>query len=350
MNESRLLLVGPSQVTTGGVSQYLIGQAKQLPDQFEITVHDNGSREGAGLVWLLQAVFVSLRQALAYTLRSPPDIAHIHTSDGLAFYRASFYVLFTSLVWRRPVILHIHGSSFDEFVTNRTVISELVQRLVFRHADRTIVLSKYWMDIIERETCAEQIHVLPNAVEVDGYDPEFATDPIELVFVSDLIPRKGVLELLGAVEYLLTNGYEFEVTIAGMGELVEEVETFSEQFSEITYRGYVSESDKREILSRGSIYVLPTHAEGLPISLLEGMAGGNAVVTTDVGSIPEVVSCKCGILVAPEDRSQLREALKQLLEDLDDVQSMAEYSRHRVEENYSWSVVAKQLTEIYESF
>jgi glycosyltransferase involved in cell wall biosynthesis len=109
----------------------------------------------------------------------------------------------------------------------------------------------------------------------------------------------------------------------------------------------VSESRKHELLSEGSIYVLPTHAENLPIALLEGMAGGNAVVSTPVGGIPNVVGEDQGVLVAPGDVAALADALAGLLEAPDRVERVGRRNRRFVEANHAWDAAVDRLESLY---
>jgi glycosyltransferase involved in cell wall biosynthesis len=137
--------------------------------------------------------------------------------------------------------------------------------------------------------------------------------------------------------------------IAGDGPRSDRVERLAEANDEVTYHGHVSEKHKRTLLRNSSIYVLPTYAEGLPIAMLEGMAGANAVVTTSVGSNPEVIDEDNGILVEPGNVDALVDALERLITSPDERSAMAKTNRRIIEERYSWHQVTEELIGIYES-
>jgi glycosyltransferase involved in cell wall biosynthesis len=137
------------------------------------------------------------------------------------------------------------------------------------------------------------------------------------------------------------------VTIAGAGPLSETVESLAARHEAVTYRGYVSEAEKRRLLDESTVFVLPTYAEGLPIAMLEGMAGGNAIVSTRVGSIPDVLSDDNGVLVDPGDTEALRAALASLLGDRARTERMARTNRRLIEEQYSWESVGEGLVSLY---
>lgn len=341
-----LLIVGT--LGGGGIHQYVDEQAERLPDHLSARVYDMVSRPtGSGLVWFVVSVLRSLWAALKFPFRNPPDIVHVHTSHGFSFYRASFYVLFAAYIWRQPVLLHVHGSSFDEFSETDDPGVRWLQSVVFASVDRTLVLSEYWRDVLASLVPEEKIDILPNAVDPDEYDPGFGDDPLHIVFVSNLVERKGVRELVEAIETLDDRDASFRVTIAGDGPLSDVVDDLAARYGNVDAPGYVSESRKHELLDSGAVFVLPAFAEGLPIAMLEGMAGGNAVVSTTVGSIPEVIDEESGILIEPGDPDGLADALETLVSSPEETERMARRNRTLVEERYSWDHVADRLERIY---
>ncbi|MFB6164385.1 MAG: glycosyltransferase family 4 protein [Haloarculaceae archaeon] len=302
---------------------------------------------GEGVLWALRSLCVSLWSLLQLPTREKPDVVHVHSSHGVAFYRASAFVLFAAVVWRCPVVVHVHGSSFDEFVADASAPVAAYQSLVLGAADRVIVLSPYWRDVLAERTDRKRLLVLPNAVDADAYDPAYDADPPRLAFVSNHVERKGVGEFVDAVERLRDRDADLSVAIAGTGPLDHHAEHLAETDPAVTYEGYVSEARKRELLAESSVYVLPTHGEGLPIAMLEGMAGGNAVVATTVGSIPEVIDADRGRLVEPGDVDALVEALAELLAAREHLDAMGRRNRAAVEADYDWAVVIDELTELY---
>jgi glycosyltransferase involved in cell wall biosynthesis len=344
-----VLVLGPL-AQKGGISQYIDKQGRRLPDSVEASFYDTGAPSSApgGLLWLLRTTLLALWAAVRFPFRRPPDVVHVHTSHRFSFYRSAGYVLVASWVWRRPVVLHVHGSSFDEFVTDASLPVTTLQRVVFRAADRVVVLSDYWRDVLAEHVDPAKLVVLPNAVDPGRYDPNFDADPARLVYVSALVDRKGIRELVTAVEAALERvDRPFEVDVAGSGTHRELVADVASRVPAVSYHGYVSEQRKRELLSEGSIYVLPTRAENLPIAMLEGMAGGNAVVSTPVGGIPNVVGDDNGVLVPPGDADALADAIVELLSDPDRIERLARNNRTVVEREHSWEAAVADLESLY---
>ncbi|MFB6159820.1 MAG: glycosyltransferase family 4 protein [Haloferacaceae archaeon] len=347
MDDTELLIVGT--LGGGGIHRYVEEQYDKLHTELDAEVYDMYSDStGQGVRWLLRSLLLSGWAALAFPFRSPPDVVHVHTSHGLSFYRAAVYALFAAHVWRRPLVVHVHGSSFDEFVRTDSRAVRRLQRAVFDASDRIVVLSPYWKRVLSDRTAEEKIRVLPNAVEPERYDPSFDVSPPHVVFVSNMIERKGIRELTAAVDRVADRvETPVRVSIAGSGPLSHLPEDLAARREGVEYLGYVSEAEKRELLGEASIFALPTYAEGLPIAMLEGMAGGNAVVTTAVGSIPEVIGPENGLLVEPGDEEELADALETLVRSPERVESMARRNRTAACETYSWRSVSGDLLDLY---
>lgn len=341
-----LLVVGPANQQSGGIARFVTEQRERLPADVSVRVYDGGSNTtdvNADAVTLLISLFAMLR----FPFRRRPDIVHVHSSHGLAFYRATWYVFVAKVLWRRPVVVHIHGSSFEAFAARDSGLADATQRRTFAYADAVIALSDHWRTVLAERVDASKLVVVPNAVDPDEYTPVYGASPPVVAFVSNHIERKGIREFVAAVEQL--DEEAIDVVIAGAGPLSSLAENLAATSSNVDYRGFVSEAEKRRIISEATVYALPTYAEGLPIALLEGMAGGNAVVTTDVGSIPEVLDPDSGWMLRPGDTEGIVEALRAVAADPERAEAMGRHNRQLVEEQYAWPVVVDRLVSIYRS-
>ncbi|MFC5277847.1 glycosyltransferase family 4 protein [Halorubrum rubrum] len=343
-----VLVVGPSRSGGGGVNRYIAEQRRHLPDHVRTRVYSVAVPPGDGLARFALAVLVALRQMLPFPFRRPPDVVHVHTSHWHSFYQSSWYVFVAAFVWRRPVVLHVHGSSFDEFLETDSRLVRALQNAVFDASDVVVALSDGWAELIERRVDSRKVTVLHNAVDVAEYESSFSTSPIRLSFVSNHVERKGVEELVAAIDRLAEER-PVDVVIAGKGPESNLAADLADERPGVEYVGFVSEERKREILAESSVYVLPTYAEGVPIAILEAMTAGNAIVSTAVGGIPSVVDDRNGVLVEPGDADALADALRTLLGDPDRVESMARASSRRAERSHSWDRVTEELVALYYS-
>ena len=110
MSDLDLLIVGPAGHDTGGVARYIDEHRRILPSDIRTRTYDVATPRGSGVEHFLRASLVALADMARFPFRSRPDVVHVHSSHYFSFYLSAFYVLFASLVWRRPVVIHVHGS------------------------------------------------------------------------------------------------------------------------------------------------------------------------------------------------------------------------------------------------
>lgn len=344
-----ILVVG-SHHSTGGIQRYIDQQSEHLSKYAEVRIYDTEIPAGSGLLWLLYAVFTTSWDAVRFPLQRKPDLVHVHTAHWFSFYRASFYIIFAAKVWRVPALLHVHGSSFDDFLRADSIVARLFQRITFAVCSEVIVLSEYWRNEVTEHTSANHIIEVPNAVDPEKYTSSPGAKPPSILFISHLTGRKGVEQFLEAVSLLADEFSDFEVHIAGDGPKRNLVEDYASRLDNITYYGYVPEDKKRELLALGSIYVLPSQAEGLPIAILEAMASGNAIISTEVGGIPDVIKNENGRLIPPTDPVRLTEELSSLMSSPEETRSLGENNREKIEEDYNWQEVSQTMYNIYKTY
>jgi len=345
-----LIIVGPASRPTGGIARYVDEQERILSDNYQVTVHDYSFPRGTGVVtsFPISGIIRSIYQFLKFLFRDEPEILHVHCATGISFYRSSAYIIYSVINWNCKVVLHIHGSDFDDFLEKSSIIEEKYIRYVFRCTDGIITLSENWKNLVSEYCSLDTISILPNAVDVDNYDPEIAPTDTNLVFISHLTERKGVNELVESIHSLDKETLEhFTIKIAGNGPLKQKIESLESNSANIEYLGYVSEERKIKLLNQGSVFVLPSHAEGLPFAILEAMAGGNAIISTTVGSIPEVINDEQGVLVSPASSGELKSAIEDLARSPEDIESMSRTNLEQAKKNYSWDSVKQDLISIY---
>jgi glycosyltransferase involved in cell wall biosynthesis len=349
MVEKTILVVGAINRSTGGIAQYTNEQIRHLQTNNEIIGIDVSAPEVKKFLLIPYAGLKVLKDVIKLVHQDSPDIVHLHVAQGISFYRETLFGLIATYLWDVGLVLHIHGSSFDEFLESGGVLSNMYQSTMFHKADKVICLSSYWKGVLSSYTDQNKLEVLPNAVDVRDYSPEeTVSHELRISYISDLVKRKGVQEFSNAIEQFGNND-QVQIDIAGKGPLSFIVQDLSERYENVTYHGYVSENSKQDILNKSDIFVLPSYAEGLPIVILEAMAGGNAIVSTNVGSIPELIGDDNGILIQPKDEEVIGESINKLSSDRGELAEIKRQNRELVEESYSWEAHKRDLTKIYNS-
>ena len=191
--------------------------------------------------------------------------------------------------------------------------------------------------------------VLPNAVPLpppSGLLPE----PGRILFLGRLDRAKGVFDLLAAGALLAPRFPALRLVFGGEGDAVALRRRALDLGigDRLELPGWLGPRERDEQLARASVFCLPSHAEGLPMAMLEAMAAGRAVIASSVGGIPEtIVDGDNGLLVPPHDEPALARALAQVLGDDALRARLARGARATVEQHYSTEVVCGRLSALY---
>ena len=111
-----------------------------------------------------------------------------------------------------------------------------------------------------------------------------------------------------------------------------------------------SRNDVPELLGESDIFVLPTTSDTLPISLIEAMFAGQAILTTNVGGIPEIIrKDDTGLIIKPANPKQLAEELLLLLQDKSLRERLANQAKRFAEEQLTVSNMVNEIDKVYQS-
>jgi glycosyltransferase involved in cell wall biosynthesis len=223
-----------------------------------------------------------------------------------------------------PVIVHLHGAFFDRFYLGLGPIARRLVQGMFARADRVLVLGEVWRRfLVDRVGVAEdKVEILFNGVPEPrvARHPAPPGTPCRIVMLGRLGARKGVPELLAAFGSAALRGRRWQATLAGDGE----VEATRRQVAElgladrVALPGWVDAAEAADLLAEADVLVLASHAENMPLSVLEALAHGVAVVATPVGTTPEILADGVSaLLVPPGDAAALAQALARLIDDPD---------------------------------
>lgn len=232
--------------------------------------------------------------------RTGTDVIWYHTFGvpALPMLRAAAVGAAARIAKARSVT-HLHAYGLEEFVRRGGIGLGLASWLLSRCTDRVVVLHDDAADALE-PLVRRRPSVLRNWVTVPtAPEPLPPSPPFVVCFVGGLIERKGVHELLAAVDSL--DAVEL-LLVGGTGEGGVEAEarlldSMSNCSITVHRVGEVGPNEVREAIRRAHVIVLPSRAEGEPMALLEAMAEGRPVVASDVGSVRRLVEAADGGVV-----------------------------------------------------
>jgi len=173
-----------------------------------------------------------------------------------------------------------------------------------------------------------------------------------LLFVGNIIISKGIFELIDAFAQLISKYPDIHLVFVGNGNkhlALMKRASHLKLNDKVHIVGRKPHSEIPHFLSAADILVLPSHREGLPNVVLEGMACQRPIVATLVGGIPEAVEDKVsGFLIPPKNVASLAKAISELLEDRNGREKMGKRGRQIIEQRFTWDKSTKRLRKVYD--
>lgn len=271
---------------------------------------------------------VALFKLIRLLRRVRPTIVHTHTAKAGTLGRIA------ALVCRVPVRVHtFHGHVFNGYFNRwKTNTYLIIERLLGRVTTRIITVSDGQADeLVHRyRICSpDKMSVIPLGLQLECFAPSQSNGDREdfraelggedepvVTIVGRLAPIKNhdlFLDMAGA----LGARRRCRFVIVGGGSEEERLKQRASDLgldSRISFLGW--RSDLNRIYAGSDVVVLTSHNEGTPVCLIEALAAGKAIVSTDVGGVTDVLEGgKLGVLVAPGDCAALVEAVEALLND-----------------------------------
>jgi glycosyltransferase involved in cell wall biosynthesis len=217
---------------------------------------------------------------------------------------------------------------------------------VTQRASQIACPSEYLKSLILKQNSELQVDVIPNGIDSDKFDPGKQKQKRILV-VTRMLERKGVQYILKALEGLDLN---HEIHIVGDGPYLQTLKALADKLKvHAKFWGQLDNASGPliELYETSDIFILASEAENFPVVLLEAMAAGMAIVTTKGTGCTEVVG-NTALLVEPRDPIAIREALVKLVSNHDFCVELGQAARKRLENNFSWTAVAKQYNDVYD--
>lgn len=265
------------------------------------------------------------------------DFVLIDTYSTINFY----YALIISQLCRLFKIKYIpilHGGNLESRLKNNPKLSEHI----FKNAYKLIAPSHFLKSVFGNYGY-KNIEYIPNSIELDKYS--FKTRNIDIIkllwvrsFSSIYNPELAILVL----EKLKEKNYEANLTMIGPdvdGSLIKVKELADSKNLEVNFTGKLSKVEWRAYAVNTNVFINTTNFDNMPVSVIEAMALGLPMVSTNVGGLPFLISDNSdGLLVNPNDVNAMAEAIIRIKEDIELKNKLVQNARAKVE-NFSWKAV-----------
>lgn len=345
-----ILYISPSPRVKGGISSVINGYLTSiLPRRHNIFLVSSHV-DGPIIIKLIIAI-IGLVKTFFHLMVKNIDIVHIHSGDIISSKRKYFYFKLVR-IFNCKIIYHLHGGSFlAQYPTASDKWKKRIKTLLEK-SDLIICLSETWKNPITAIAPCSKIEVIPNSIGLPEIDhlKKNPDNSVQLTFLGLISERKGIFDLLIVVKRLVKNGYDIKLNIGGHGEidrLLKEMDSLGIN-NKVQYLGWVSEKERDLLLRKTDIFILPSYAEGMPMSILEAMSYKIPVISTFVGGIPELISNgENGFLVIPGDIDTLYQRLASLVQEEKLRNEFGHKARLIVKSKYHIDLVSQKIDSIY---
>lgn len=302
-----------------------------------------------GDVRALVRIFVLLR-------RFRPHIVHTHLA------KAGLLGRMAARAAGVPIVVHtFHGNVLrGYFDPVRSRLFLLLEHALARASTRIVAISPRQLAEIERLGIARPPRVVevPLGLELGPFlHPPRGRLRAELGIpaevpiigsVARLVPIKGIDVFLRAAARVREQRPECRFVVVGDGELRDPLEALARHLgirAAVDFLGW--RSDLPAIYADCDVVTLTSHNEGTPVSVIEALATGRAVVATDVGGVPDVIGEDRGVLVRPGDPGAVAVAVLDLLRDTGRRSELGRRGRAHVHPEFNASTLVRRIDSLY---
>lgn len=313
-----------------------------LPKAARRTLHE--WRGKADSLRLHQATYIGVRLQKI-------GVHHLHAHFAGMAARTAFWIKnFFGIEY--SVTVHAN----DIFVPNQFDIG---LRQIFAMASAIVAVSDFAANQLREHfpEAAPRVHRVYNGIDCASYQPAHPSPPPLVLSIGRLISKKGFDVLIDACALLRDQGHDFRCEIIGEGPLLAELQQRIDRCELREQVFLAGPKPQAEIVARlrtATVLALPCRVDAdgamdnLPTVIMEAMASGLPVVSTDVGGIAEMVrNGETGLLVAQNNSTATAQALSDLISDRGRASSFGQKGRRRAEELFSIEKNVRALREIF---
>ena len=346
--------IGPSVAT-----QILL--RSKLREEFDIVhfdLSDHRNYKTLGKIDLMN-FWIAFRQYFLlpwYLARYRPDLVYMPFGQTtVSYYRDSVFLLLIKLFMKK-VVCHLRGGNFDNWYRGASVFTRWYVRRIHSLVDAQIILGENLRHLFNWLMPDSRIFVVPNGGNFPIPEVRKRDGIFRALFLGNLLESKGVVDFLKASEIIALSGYrDTEFVLAGENRearTVEFIDRFIREHPDVRVRmpGPLAGEDKFRLLAECDVLVFPTYYvnEGHPWVIVESMAAGLPVISTDHAVIPETVSDgENGFLVPKKDPEAIAEKVIRLIEDPELRERIGKRSREIYREKFTEEIMVEKMSSVF---
>lgn len=348
----RLGLVGPLPPPNGGMAMQTVQLARLLAEEgIDVDLVQTNAPyrpKVAGRIKGLRAV-VRLLPYLwhIWRLAGRTDVIHLMANSGWSWQLFAAPVIWMGWLRRTPVIVNYRGGEAREYLA---ASAQWVKPSMTR-ASRLVVPSGFLQQVFNEEGLLST--VIPNIIDLELFHPPSqppSGSAFTLVITRNLEPIYGLATAIRAIALVRGQVPQIQLKIAGSGPQGAELKRLVSSLGlekEVVFLGRLDRTEIVDLYHSANGMLNPTRVDNMPNSVLEALACGLPVISTNVGGVPYIVQDEqTALLVAPDNEQEMAQAIVRLSEDGDLRRQLSERGRREVAQ-YAWAEVWPRWRAVY---
>lgn len=280
-----------------------------------------------------------------------PDIIHSHSAN-----HAGIAAIYLSEKYNLPHILTEHLTTLVSHSIKNKYDFKLTRK-IFRSVEKALVVSHVFKDALVdalklHPAYFEVVHNMVNDLFFENFKPKSYNQNEDFVFFTNsfLKKRKNHMLLFDALKILIDKGYKVKLKVGGYGEEAENLKLYVKQLqleNNITFSGILNRKQVKEEMESSHAFALTSLYETFGIVLIESLACGRPVISTDSKGPRDIITPENGLLVENFEAVSFASAMEQMIINYDT------YNQKNISENcrnnFSELSISNRLLEIYQS-
>lgn len=347
---SALLIVGPLPPPSGGMANQTRQLAQRLAEEgFRVTVAQTNAPYRPAWIASIRGVRALFR-LIPYVRNlwravGDAEIVHVMANSGWAWHLFAAPAVGVACLRGRLTIVNYRGGEAEKFFSRQFPLV----RPVLARAAAVVVPSAFLQRVFGRRGIRTEI--VPNVVDLGRFHPAPRRDArAHVVVARNLEDLYDIPTALRAFARVRARYPDARLTVAGSGPARAALERLALELglaAAVTFSGRLDNERMAELYHDADLLLNPSRVDNMPISLLEAMASGVPIVTTNVGGIPDMVDDgKTALLVRPGDPEAMAAQALRVLGD----ERLADALRSAgidAAEQYTWNAVRPRLLAVY---
>lgn len=250
---------------------------------------------------------------LIYLIKNDVDIVHVHMAEKGSVFRKGM-VIWLANCFGAKTIIQMHAGPIMDWYHKLSDYKRRKVKRIFNHCDKMLVLGDYWKHQLLEIVAEDKLIVLYNGTDCSNTN-RYNSHGKNVLFLGMITKRKGAFDLIDAVKIIDERiPKDIHFLLCGFDE-DSKAKSYVDELSlqhRVLFPGWVGNEEKENLFKDTRLCVLPSYFEGLSMTVIESIAHGIPIVTTNISTMSEILGDDIH-LIEPGDVSDLAETIYELI-------------------------------------